>query len=292
MSKLKQIFAAFMVMIALCLSAVTASAYEYDNIPKGTYTIKAKLSCYVNAMGGVEFGAPLLVSSQIKVTSDGSKTMTLYFTKSSVTIYSITCDTFIDVSPSYVTETNGIKSGTLGYYNAEGVLVTDDITYTLSNDTAENAQKEQVHYVDSVSFPIRYESDTYKLSLFVNSNVMGTQFTADGYAATLTVDWTSVSAVGSPKADPSPSETESSDKVTSDKEAATDNTDTKSEDGLNIHPADTKSKEKSAEKLQTETGSTYIAYFKEPLLITICIIAGVMIIAGAVLVVVGRKEKK
>ena len=292
MSKLKQIFAAFMVMIVLCLSAITASAYEYGNIPKGTYTIKAKLSCYVNAMGGVEFGAPLLVSSQIKVASDGNKTLTLYFTKSSVTIYSITCDTFIDVSPSYVTETNGIKSGTLGYYNAEGALVTDDITYTLSNDTAENAQKEQVHYVDSVSFPIRYESDTYKLSLFINSNVMGTQFTADGYAATLTVDWTSVSAVGSPKADNSHSETESSDKVTSDKETASNSADIKSKDGLNIHPADTKSKDKNAEKSQTETGSTYIAYFKEPLLITICIIAGVMIIAGAVLVVVGRKEKK
>ena len=184
MSKLKQIFAAFTAMIMLCLGSVTASAYEYSDIPEGTYQIKTELSCYVNAMGGVEFGAPLLTSSQVEVASDGSKTMTLYFTKSSVTIYSITCDTFIDVSPSYVTETNGIKSGTLGYYNADGVLVTDNVTYTLSEDTAENAQKEQVHYVDSVTFPIEYESDTYKLSLFVNSNVMGTQFTADGYAAT------------------------------------------------------------------------------------------------------------
>lgn len=112
----------------------------------------------------------------------------MHFTKSSVTIYS-----FIDVSPSYVTETNGIKSGTLGFYDKNGVLNTEDIEYTLSEDTAQNAQKEQVHYVASVSFPVEYESETYNLSLFVNSNVMGTQFTMDGYPAVLTVDWSSVS---------------------------------------------------------------------------------------------------
>lgn len=123
MGKLKQIFAAFTAMMLLCLSSVTASAYEYSHIPQGEYQIKAELSCYVNAMGGIEFDAPLLTSARLAVASDGSKTMTLFFTKSSVTIYSVTCDTFVDVSPSYVTETNGIKSGTLGYYNADGALV-------------------------------------------------------------------------------------------------------------------------------------------------------------------------
>lgn len=287
MSKLKQIFAAFTAMIMLCLGSVTASAYEYSDIPEGTYQIKTELSCYVNAMGGVEFGAPLLTSSQVEVASDGSKTMTLYFTKSSVTIYSITCDTFIDVSPSYVTETNGIKSGTLGYYNADGVLVTDNVTYTLSEDTAENAQKEQVHYVDSVTFPIEYESDTYKLSLFVNSNVMGTQFTADGYAATLTVDWSSVSADGLPETDNTTSETQPSDEETTSGSANVEN-----KDGLNIYHADADSEDESTEETQTETNGTYIAYFKEPLLITVGIIAGVMIIVGIILVAVGRKEKK
>ena len=287
MSKLKRIFTAFTVMTVLCLSAFTASAYEYGDIPEGTYTVKAELSCYVNAMGGVEFGAPLLVSSQIRASSDGSKTMTLYFTKSSVTIYSITCDTFIDVSPSYVTETNGIKSGTLGYYGADGALITDDITYTLSEDTAENAQNEQVHYVDSVTFPIRYESDTYKLSLFVNSNVMGTQFTADGYAATLTVDWDSVSADALPDTDVSAAETEPADK-----ETASVSADVKAEDGLNIYPADASSEDESTEKAPTEEIGTYIAHFKEPLLIAVCIAAVVMIVTGIILVSAGRKEKE
>lgn len=287
MGRLKHFFAAFTAMIVLCLSSVAASAYEYSNIPEGTYQIKAKLSCHVNAMGGVEFGASLLTSSQIKVASDGSKTMTLYFTKSSVTIYSITCDTFIDVSPSYVTETNGIKSGTLGYYNADKVLVTDDITYTLSKDTAENAQKQQVHYVDSITFPIRYESDTYKLSLFINSNVMGTQFTADGYAATLTVDWNSVSDDGLPDMDTTPSKAEPSIE-----EPTSSGTDVEKKDGLNIYPAGADSEDESTEKTRTEAGGTYTAYFKKPLLITVGIIAGVAIIVGVILVVIGQKEKK
>lgn len=37
---------------------------------------------------------------------------------------------------------------------------TEDIEYTLSDDTAQNAQNEQVHYVSSVSFPVEYESET------------------------------------------------------------------------------------------------------------------------------------
>lgn len=157
MRKMKQFFAAFTALVMICIGSVTASAYGYDDLPEGTYQIKTELSCYVNAMGGVEFGAPLLTSASVEVSADGSKTMTLYFTKSQVTIYSITCDTFIDVSPSYITETNGIKSGTLGYYNAEGTLITDSVIYTLSDDTAENAQKEKVHYVDSVTFPIEHK---------------------------------------------------------------------------------------------------------------------------------------
>lgn len=282
MGKLKQILTTFTAMVVLCLGSVTASAYGYSDLPAGTYSIEARLSCYVNAMGGVEFGAPLLVSSQVQVASDGSKTMTLHFTKSSVTIYSITCDTFIDVSPSYVTETNGIKSGTLGYYTADGTLVTEDMTYTLSEDTAENAQKEPVHYVDSVTFPLRYESDTYKLSLFVNSNVMGTQFTADGYAATLTVDWSSAAAAGSPKTEPADAKAEPADG-----EAASSRADVNSQDGLHIYPADAQ----PAAGDPTEAGGTYIAHFKEPLLIAVGIVAGGMILVGIILVVSGRKEE-
>lgn len=157
---LKRFFVCALSLILLCFGAVTASAAGYDELTEGTYYIDSSLSCYISAMGGVEFGAPLLESSQLNVDADGRKTITLYFTKSSVTIYSVTCDTFIDVSPSYVTETNGIKSGTLGFYDKNGVLNTEDIEYTLSDDTTQNAQNEQVHYVSSVSFPVEYESET------------------------------------------------------------------------------------------------------------------------------------
>lgn len=285
MRKMKQFFAAFTALVMVCIGSVTASAYSYDDLPEGTYQIKTEFSCYVNAMGGVEFGAPLLTSASVEVSTDGSKTMTLYFTKSQVTIYSITCDTFIDVSPSYITETNGIKSGTLGYYNGDEILITDSVTYTLSDDTAENAQKEQVHYVDSVTFPIEYESDTYNLTLFVNSNVMGTQFTKDGYAATLSVDWSSVSADGFTDTD----DTADSEPPTTESSSNTSNVENK--DGLNIYHAD-KEAEDETEVSETTVTGYYVAYFKEPLLIAVAVIAGIMIVSGVVLIVLGRKEKK
>ena len=266
---IKRIFAVPAAMIMLCFAIVTASAYDYNNISEGAYQIKTELSCYVNAMGGVEFGTPLLVSSQLKAAADGSKTMTLHFTKSSVTIYNITCDTFIDVSPSYVTETNGVKSGTIGYYDENGALVTDGVTYTLSDDTAENAQKEQVHYVDSITFPITHESNTYKLTLFVNSNVMGTQFTADGYAATLTVDWNSLSAEDQLRkndaknvngANGANDVNGASSKTDISKSQTTSGSgDVENKEGLNIYHTDEETGNESTEQVPAESDGTYLS---------------------------------
>ena len=290
---IKRIFAVSAAVIMLCFATLTASAYDYNNISEGAYQIKTELSCYVNAMGGVEFGAPLLVSSQLKAAADGSKTMTLHFTKSSVTIYNITCDTFIDVSPSYVTETNGVKSGTIGYYDENGSLVTDGVTYTLSDDTAENAQKEQVHYVDSITFPITHESDTYKLTLFVNSNVMGTQFTADGYAATLTVDWNSLSAEEQSRKHDAKNDGDASSKTdTSKSQTTSGNGDVENKEGLNIYHTDEETGNESTEQVPAESDGTYIAHFKKPLLIAVGVAAVIMIAAGVVLVAVGRKGEK
>lgn len=236
-------------------------------------------------MGGVEFGAPLLTRACVEVSADGRKSMTLFFTKSQVTIYSIACDTFMDASPSYITETNGIQSGTIGYYNAEGVLITDSVTYTLSDDTAENAQKEQVHYVDSVTFPIEYESDTYSLTLFVNSNVMGTQFTKDGYAATLSVDWSSLSADGfTDSQDPADSKAPPATEASSNMPSA------ENKNGLNIYPAD-EDATGNTESAKTTVAGSYVAYFREPLLIVAAVVAGSMIVIGAILIVFSRKEK-
>ena len=98
---MKQLLCVISALLILCLSSVNVLAYSYNDLPKGTYQIKTELSCYVNAMGGVEFGAPLLTSSVVNVASDGSKTLTLYFTKSQVTIYSITCDINIKKSSAH-----------------------------------------------------------------------------------------------------------------------------------------------------------------------------------------------
>lgn len=284
-----------MAFAVICIGSVSAFAAGYDGLPQGTYHISASLSCYVNAMGGVEFGGPLLTSASVNVTSDGSRSMTLHFTKSQVTIYNISCDTFVDAAPSYVTETNGVTAGTIGYYNAGGKLVTSDASYTLSSDTAENAQKEQVHYVDTLTFPIDRESSTYYLTLYVNSNVMGTQFTKDGYPAVLTVDWASVNSGSSDKADnasPAPesgknsgSSNNNGSNSAAETEAPASTANVEKKAGLDIYHAD-----KDDDSLSEADG--YIAYFKEPVLITVAVIGGVLVLCGAALMISGAKGRK
>ena len=138
----------------------------------GTYDVDAELSCYVAAMGGIEFGKPLMTDTEYTLEEDGSETLTLYFTKSSVTIYSITCYTFIDPAPAGAgePEEGQPENGTIGYYDGD-TIVTEGVTYTITEKT-----------------------DTYSLTLYINSNVMGVQFTKDTYQATLTVDWDSMTA--------------------------------------------------------------------------------------------------
>lgn len=279
---LKRMCAVLISLIVLSLSMVNTFAVNvFDSITEGTYFVDAQLSCYVNAMGGVEFGAPLLESAQVNVSKSGEKSLTVFLSKSSVTIYGVTCDTFIDFSPSYVTETNGVESGTIGFYNEEGVLVTDSIDYTLSDDTALNAHQEQVHYVDSVTFPVTYESDVYNLSLYVNSNVMGTQFTLEGYPATLTVDWSSVT--------PEKSDVNTTVALTeSNTDTADNDIEVENKNGLNIYyPADSQADNVDAQ-VQTYT---YIAFFKEPLLVAVGMVAVIFISVGVVLVLCKGKEK-
>lgn len=193
----KIIGSAVLCVILTIIFSFNTFALETENLSEGTYSVDATLSCYVNAMGGIEFGAPLLTGSTIKVDANGKKTMTLNFTKSSVTIYNITCDTFIDPSPTTEDSKGEIKNGTIGIYDDNGNLQTDSVEYTLSDDTALNSKSEEVHYVTSISFPIERLKDTYELTVYVNSNVMGVQFGtggSDGYPATLTVDRNSLKA--------------------------------------------------------------------------------------------------
>lgn len=271
----KRICAVVIAIIVSCLGIIPAYAASYDELTEGTYNIDASLSCYVNAMGGVEFGAPLLTSAEIEVDNDGSKEMTLYFGKSSVTIYSITCDTFIDVAPTYEAETQGIENGTIGYYDKNGNLSTEDVEYTLSDDTAENANKEQVHYVDSITFPISYESDTYNLTLFINSNVMGKQFTKDEYPAVLTVNWDSVSTNEIAEAQ--------ENTTIKSNESTTAQENVESKDGLNIY---------NANETEIDNKTDFSAYLENPVNVMVISAIGTMIIVGVILVVLGKKGDK
>lgn len=175
--------AAVMMVSSLGISAFAAVP---NTLEAGKYTVDSSLSCYVTAMGGVEFGAPLLTSTEVTVNEDGSAQFDLKFTKSSVTIYSVTCDTFIDSTADGAVV--NYKDGS-EWKNAD---------YTLSSDTALNPNNEAVHYVDSMSFTVSSISDTYNLGLYVNSNVMGVMFGGSDTAdkpATLTVDWSTATEV-------------------------------------------------------------------------------------------------
>ena len=157
-------------------------AADLPGFQKGTYEVEANLSCFVNAMGGVEFGAPLLERAEVTIGEDDKGVISLYFVKSSVTIYNVTCDTYID------------PNETLGYYDKDGNLQTEllEITMSSEEDLALNPNGESVSYLTSVSFPLDQITDTYQLALYINSNVMGTQFGVGDYSATLKVDWSTV----------------------------------------------------------------------------------------------------
>ena len=278
MKKLGKIFGLFSMMLILLLNSLTAFAHDFNNLPDGTYEVDAELSCYINAMGGVEFGKPLLTSAKINV-SDSNKTITLYLTKSQVTIYSVTCDTFIDAAPSNVAEEGSVKSGTIGYYDENGKLQTENVSYKLSDDTAENAKQEQVHYVESITFPLISESETYGLSLFINSNVMGTQFSADKYPATITVDWdglySSLKSTGT---------TAASTATTQPTTEKSSQGDVSSLDGLNIYSGNT-------EEVRTDESEAPEVYLNRPLVIVVVTVAAILIITGIALVIAGKKEK-
>lgn len=287
----KIIGSAVLCVILTIIFSFNTFALETENLSEGTYSVDATLSCYVNAMGGIEFGAPLLTGSTIKVDANGKKTMTLNFTKSSVTIYNITCDTFIDPSPTTEDSKGGIKNGTIGIYDDNGNLQTDSVEYTLSDDTALNSKSEEVHYVTSISFPIERLKDTYELTVYVNSNVMGVQFGtggSDGYPATLTVDRNSLKAesAGTEQYETLPNKTKAvlatTEVVVEDKKSDT----VVEKNGLNIHYAN--GENESADK----TSESYTAYLNMPLLWLMTAIAAVIIIAGIVLIISSKSKRK
>lgn len=194
--------AAVMMASAFSMNAFAATPSELE---AGTYEVDTSLSCYVNAMGGVEFaGGGFYEGATVNVAENGDKTLTLNFGIGGFTIYGVNAVTFLDADPENPDTTRGVTPGTIGIYDESGDIVTEGVTYTLSGDTttASNPSGNYVDYVDSITVPIPYDSDTYNLTFYLNSQVMGMQFcnansaaTGTPYPATLTVDWSSAAKI-------------------------------------------------------------------------------------------------
>lgn len=159
-------------------------AGDVTEIEGTVYSADMKLSCYVDAMGGVEFsdGYGLLQGNKIVKDEEDNYIVTLKFgTTSGLTVYTVDCTAFIG------------KDSVPGYYDADGKV--QNAKYTVSSKTVYSGSKEKdVNYVDSMTFPIEKNVSEYDLYLYLDSNVMGKQLgEADStHVATLTIDWSTL----------------------------------------------------------------------------------------------------
>ena len=290
-------------MIVFFAAGTKPEEVRASELETGTYQISGSLSAYLSAMGGVEFGGPLLSGVYFVIDSSGNEYLKLTFTKSSVTIYSITCDTFVDANPTDTANTRGVANGTMGIYDSSGNLV-NCTSYTLSSDTALNSADEEVNYVDSITYPIDTRSETYNLAIYINSNVMGVEFcnansaaSETTYAATLTVDWSNVDAL---EAAAAAGDEETTSEETTAAETTTEETETESPeaddsyDGLSIYEADSENTDESEETLHEESSeaSEDSASFVNPAVIIIIIIAVIIVAAAIIIIAVLNKKKK
>ncbi len=182
---------------AMVMSVSAVSSFAATPAESGKYNVEASLSCYVNAMGGVEFsdGFGLLKSTTVEVTENGTAMATLNLgTTSGLSVYGVACTAFIgtDEAP--------------GYYNNDTVTK-DNVTYTISSDTVANS-KGQVNYLTSITMPVDTSKSEYTMWLYLDSNVMGCQLgngtgtgssntpgVATKHTAKLTINWDSAEKI-------------------------------------------------------------------------------------------------
>lgn len=182
------------VALVMSMSAMAVLAAPTE---AGNYTVDATLSCYVYAMGGVEFsdGYGLLTGTTVTLAEDGTATATMTLgTTSDLSIFNVPCTAFIgtDEAP--------------GYY-ADGAVTKENVTYTISTETVANASG-QVNYIDSITFPVDTAVSEYTMWLYLDSNVMGCQLgdgsgsgssntpgVATKHTAKLTIDWASAEKI-------------------------------------------------------------------------------------------------
>jgi hypothetical protein len=182
---------------AMLLSMSAVSAFATAPTDEGEYKVDATLSCYVSAMGGVEFsdGYGLLKDASVTVADDGTAKATLNLgTSTGLSIYTVACTAFIGTDE------------TPGYYK-NGEVTKENVTYTVSEDTAAN-KNGQVNYITSITFPVDKETSEYTMWLYLDSNIMGCQLgdgsgtgssntpgVATAHTAKLTIDWDSAEKI-------------------------------------------------------------------------------------------------
>lgn len=182
---------------------MTLYAVESEGAAGKVYEVDASLGAYIDAMGGVEFGEGLYQSATLTVMSEEEERylLTMQVDKSQVTIYGITCDTFIDPNATSTTADASscpVPLGSIGYYDKDGVPVTEGVTYTLSaEDDLVNAPDPEggsnyvkTRYVTEISMVLENvgaieDLEELKLTFYINSQVMGGQFCTDGPSAAM-----------------------------------------------------------------------------------------------------------
>lgn len=95
-----------------------------------------------------------------------------------------------DDEPENAATNNGIKDGAIGVYAEDGTLMTDGVnkTYSSGGNYLATPSGKNVYYVQSVTIPVDGLRASYDMTLYVNSPIMGAQFSNDMYKATLKLD--------------------------------------------------------------------------------------------------------
>lgn len=221
--------------LAMMMSMTALTAFAATPTEAGNYNVDATLSCYVNAMGGIEFADAFNVnattygekgvfdSATLTVDEDGNKFVTVNFGVGSGKIYTIDFQAYVDTNYA------------IKYYDANHELK-DVTSYTVSEEkitlvNSSTKESYEVNYITSVTFPLELdiaatvfdkttnaavsagntadsESVVIDLWMVLNSNVMGLQFcdgsgdagsntfdVATKYVASLTVDLASAEKI-------------------------------------------------------------------------------------------------
>lgn len=186
------VLAALLLCAAAVLSACAPDGPGEDETGGATvtqYDADLDASITMGAMGAIDFGGSLVETSYM-TEEDGNYSLTLIFKAGTLTVGGISQSIFVDDAPESAGENNGIQEGTIGIYAADGTLMAEGVrkTYSSGEDYLATPSGKNVYYVRSATIPVDGLRASYEMTLYVNSPIMGAQFSNDTYKATLEID--------------------------------------------------------------------------------------------------------